>query len=685
MPRTKHLVSALALALAGMGTAQAQEFSAVISFGDSLSDAGQYAALPPPFYFGAQGSFTTNPDDVWTQVLASSFGFTQTASLAGGTDYAWGGAPTSFNVATVPFPLQCVPATLPCKSVQQQIGAYLASHAGAADPNALYTYWAGANDIFNYLGASQANPLITATQLQNWTGASALTAVGEIGALQAAGAEHIIVVNLPDIGKAPAFASNSTASAGVTGLVTVYNATLNGGLATLKDGIIPINAFGLVNEVMADPGTYGFSNVTGVACLTASSLFCTPASYVTPGANETYLFADGVHPTGAAHRMLAQVAVATIVAPSQISFAGEEPLAVYESQSNFLNNQFFGMSSGWRDVGDSAVYGRAQYSRNDFDPDGNTHGFDSNLAFLSLGADVGWTDMITVGGSISYGNTRGDGYRSSIDADEVLGSAFAVMHGEHAFVDLILSAGSSNFDIDRVIPIGTANRHETGNTGSSHFAAELGGGYTFGGETFHHGPFASVAWQKVRVHDFAEDGLDSTAMWFKGFDRESLIGRLGWQFEGDLGKLHPYGRVAWATENDTDPVAVMAGSNTMNGHFTFYGFTPNKDWAEGELGLGWAVNDDTNLAVSYRARINDDNHDFDALALDFRMLFGKVAPAPEPEPVAEPVVEKTCADLDDDGDGVNNCDDKCPTSEAGSPVGADGCPVPEPEPKPFRG
>src|SRR5207342_2298651 len=121
MPRTKHLVSAVALALAGMSTAQAQEFSAVISFGDSLSDAGQYTVLISP----AAGSFTTNPDDVWTQALASSFGLSQTASLAGGTDYAYGGAPTSFSVQTVPFPVQCVPASLPCRSVAQQIGIYL--------------------------------------------------------------------------------------------------------------------------------------------------------------------------------------------------------------------------------------------------------------------------------------------------------------------------------------------------------------------------------------------------------------------------------------------------------------------------------------------------------------------------------------------------------------------------------
>ena len=45
-----------------------------------------------------------------------------------------------------------------------------------------------------------------------------------------------------------------------------------------------------------------------------------------------------------------------------------------------------------------------------------------------------------------------------------------------------------------------------------------------------------------------------------------------------------------------------------------------------------------------------------------------------PEPTAP--VAPNCADLDDDGDGVNNCDDKCPGSQAGQTIGPDGCPVP---------
>jgi OOP family OmpA-OmpF porin len=58
-------------------------------------------------------------------------------------------------------------------------------------------------------------------------------------------------------------------------------------------------------------------------------------------------------------------------------------------------------------------------------------------------------------------------------------------------------------------------------------------------------------------------------------------------------------------------------------------------------------------------------------------------------PVAPPPAD--CSTMDDDADGVNNCNDKCPGSQAGQAIGPDGCPVPAPapepapEPKPFRG
>jgi OOP family OmpA-OmpF porin len=64
---------------------------------------------------------------------------------------------------------------------------------------------------------------------------------------------------------------------------------------------------------------------------------------------------------------------------------------------------------------------------------------------------------------------------------------------------------------------------------------------------------------------------------------------------------------------------------------------------------------------TFAARFHDSNHD------DGKDWFGDVL-----APVAAP----NCADMDDDGDGVNNCNDKCPGSQAGQTIGPDGCPVP---------
>jgi OmpA-OmpF porin, OOP family len=57
---------------------------------------------------------------------------------------------------------------------------------------------------------------------------------------------------------------------------------------------------------------------------------------------------------------------------------------------------------------------------------------------------------------------------------------------------------------------------------------------------------------------------------------------------------------------------------------------------------------------------------------------GVVIPlGPEPTaPVAPAPAAPSCADMDSDGDGVNDCDDKCPDSQAGQTIGPDGCPVP---------
>ena len=42
-------------------------------------------------------------------------------------------------------------------------------------------------------------------------------------------------------------------------------------------------------------------------------------------------------------------------------------------------------------------------------------------------------------------------------------------------------------------------------------------------------------------------------------------------------------------------------------------------------------------------------------------------------------------DIDSDGAGVTECNDRCPGTLRGESVGPDGCPLPVLEPKPYRG
>jgi len=62
---------------------------------------------------------------------------------------------------------------------------------------------------------------------------------------------------------------------------------------------------------------------------------------------------------------------------------------------------------------------------------------------------------------------------------------------------------------------------------------------------------------------------------------------------------------------------------------------------------------------------------------DILASVGVIIPLGPPVVAAPPApAAPSCADMDDDGDGVNNCDDKCPGSQAGQTIGPDGCPVP---------
>lgn len=609
MPRTKLLVSALALALAGTSVAQAQSFSDVVVFGDSLSDAGNVGFIQ---HLPSGSSFTTNRDPVFAEIVADAFGGNSTYSLAGGSNYAYGGACARAN--SVAFTCVNSPGSF---SLTTQMGGYLAAHGGAADPNALYMMWGGANDIFTAA-------LTPATAQQN-TGIAAATMVGLIGTLQNAGARTIVVFNLPDLGLTPLNVGTANAP-GASALSFVYNSTFDAGLANLKDGIVPINVYGLINEIVADPSLYGFSDVTHQACgVGSSSVACGAAGdasypfHYAAGTNQTYLFADSVHPTGAAHAMLANVVLATLSAPGAVSYASEVPLQVYEDHSGTINRQMF--RAGVRNDDQTNVYGDVQFTQQDFNANANTSAMSNDVFTLTVGADTRFDKNFSFGAAATFGNSRGDvASGASVDNKEFLFSGYGIAHFGRGYAGAVLSAGSASLDIDRAIVLGPTTRVEKGSTQASHTGAELVAGLSFGDE-FRHGPFASLTWQKVQVDGYREESNDSSSLYFGDFERKSTVGRLGYQAEGDMGGFSVFGRLAYAHDSQDRIASVQAGSNSMNGHFTLDGYPGADSWYEGDLGVGYGVNDSTSVSLSYRGRFSDDTQDLSSFNLGFQMKF----------------------------------------------------------------
>jgi phospholipase/lecithinase/hemolysin len=153
-------------------------------------------------------------------------------------------------------------------------------------PTSLFVVWGGANDF--EIGGS---PAVAAADIDFI-----------VASLLSQGATHILVPGLPDLGKTPEFYGVAAA--------TLYTQQFNQDLlAGLPLGATYFDTYAFLNGVIANPGAYGFTNVTG-QCLNGA----------TPCANPSqYLFWDDIHPTTATDALLARQFDATVT-PEPSSF-----------------------------------------------------------------------------------------------------------------------------------------------------------------------------------------------------------------------------------------------------------------------------------------------------------------------------------------------------------------------------
>jgi len=537
---------ALALAAAAAPALAQSPYTKTVFFGDSLTDSGHFrpALIQVVGPSGALvGRFTTNPGLVWAEFLAEYYGTAAVSANQGGSNYAVGGARNGVNTAGA---LGAIP------SLATQYSSYLAANGGRADPKALYTVWGGANDLFAVAAGAPAQATI---------GAAVGAQVGIIGGLTQAGARYILVPNLPDLGKTPQFLAQGPAgSAGATQLAAGYNAALFGAIGGAGLRVIPLDTFSLIAEISAAPSTYGFTNVTGTACGAVSSLTCSPANYVTPGAAENYAFADGVHPSLGAHRIIGQYATSVLEGPRQVALLPKSASVVGRARAERVAAHV-----GARPESDGMRWWGGLRGDSQRYDDGDLYEGTTPAALFG----VDWARGATVFGVFGgYGSGRqdfGHDMGSFKQTDATLGG-FVGWYGERAWVNGQVGYSWLDVDVEREIRLGRATRRHAGSTDGSNLSAGISAGFEFGQGALRHGPVASLLSQTIEIDGYAEDNPGSTALAYLDQEVDSLIASAGWQVNYALSDtFRPYARVTLDRELEKPADEVFARLQSMPG------------------------------------------------------------------------------------------------------------------------
>ena len=245
------------------------DFQNLVVFGDSLSDNGNtFSAVgsPKPPYFN--GRWTNGPN--WVDYFSQLAGIPDVSAFLRnrGTNFAVGGS-TSVYLAG-------------------QIATYLATNGGRANSANLYVIWIGANDF-----EAGFTPQQTSTAIE--TG---------VVALREAGAEHLLLLTVPDISFTPDLIAGGGAEVqAAKQFVATANSLIRARvpilafLLGLNLHLVDINP--LLTELVYTPTAFGFTNSVGAA-------YDTTTGVVVPDPND-YVFWDGFHPTTRVHYLTAQL------------------------------------------------------------------------------------------------------------------------------------------------------------------------------------------------------------------------------------------------------------------------------------------------------------------------------------------------------------------------------------------
>lgn len=305
----KHTWTLFSLALlffASSSASAASPYSNMYVFGDSLSDVGNVANSQN---YNDEGRWSNGK--VWNEYLAEHLGLTapeksgnynpitDTKATSNANNFAYGGAMTSKGTTSLVIPNINEQITDPEKGFCRYNANF--------DDTDLALIWGGANNLF----------FSTQTLIKDdFEGAGKRAAsemIQNIQSLIDLGVHNLVVLNLPNISLTPCYANDNTGAANASLFTESFNSELAIQIADLKSqnagmNLVDFDVYTLFNNILNSPTSYGITNTDGqlIEALDADNS-------LDPS---TYLFYDDVHPTTAAHQIIADAVYRALPEPS---------------------------------------------------------------------------------------------------------------------------------------------------------------------------------------------------------------------------------------------------------------------------------------------------------------------------------------------------------------------------------
>jgi phospholipase/lecithinase/hemolysin len=311
MNTLNRILSTSLVSLGLASTASALDYSNLYVFGDSLSDTGNLQTFSQDPQVPSR--FTNGP--VAVEVLAAQLGL----SISNALHLTGAQHGNNFAVAGAIAIDEDGDETTPDINLPTQVNSYLAFNGYQAEPGALYVVMIGGNDIRAARTIATSGEDGARKAAKDRVRVATRSIKAQLKKLLDSGAQHLLVVNAPDIGAIPetdlvAMQLLATAEtkrdqriAGklehITSKLTAkYNTRLANMVSRLEEhrdmDIMEFDLSEFVTDTIENAESYGISNSED-ACIYVFS----QGGAFNPECNlDTFLFFDEIHPTTAVHQ-----------------------------------------------------------------------------------------------------------------------------------------------------------------------------------------------------------------------------------------------------------------------------------------------------------------------------------------------------------------------------------------------